>query len=214
MSYFDRLYAGGEGIYGEAPDDFLVANLPLEGVRTALDAGGGEGRHALWLAQHGVEVELIDTSPEAVGRSTARADEAGLPVHAEIADLRGWEAERRYDLVIAAIVLHAFEIARAAEVAERLRRSVAPGGYFYLSVHLGGSAEERMRREAHQEERAQRTFFSEGHIKTLFSEEETRAMAGWEPIAIERSEDERCPRATCPYPHDVLRILARCPYTD
>lgn len=211
MSYFDRLYAGGEGLYGEGPDDFLVANLPLERIRTALDAGGGEGRHALWLARHDVEVDLNDASPAAVERASSDADEAGLPLHAEVADLRGWESKRAYDLVIAAIVLHAFKIARAADVAERLRRAVVPGGYLYLSVHLAGGEEERMRRAAAQEEPVERTFFSDGHIKTLFTEGEARRMAGWEPVAAEHSKNERCPRAECPYPHDVFRILTRRP---
>ncbi|TAM91865.1 class I SAM-dependent methyltransferase [bacterium] len=207
MSFFDALYAGSESVYGEAPDTFLVQHLPLGGVRSALDAGGGEGRHALWLARAGVAAELIDSSEAAVERCASRAREAGLAIHASAVDLRSWEPQRAYDVVIAAIVLHAFKIARAADVAERLRRAVAPGGYLYLSVHLAGGAEEHMRREAAQEERAERSYFAHHHIKTLFMEEEVRAMAPWALVARERVAGERCPRPECPYPHDVLRLL-------
>ncbi|TAM60849.1 class I SAM-dependent methyltransferase [bacterium] len=209
MSFFDALYAGAASVYGEAPDEFLVEHLPLGGVRSALDAGGGEGRHALWIARTGVTTELIDSSEAAVKRCASRARDAGLALHANAVDLRSWEPQRVYDVVIAAIVLHAFKITRAADVAQRLRRAVAPGGYLYLSAHLAGGAEERMRRETAQEERAERSFYAHDHIKTLFTEEEMRAMAAWEPVASERVEGERCPRPECPYPHDVLRILVQ-----
>ncbi|HVA36813.1 MAG TPA: class I SAM-dependent methyltransferase [Candidatus Dormibacteraeota bacterium] len=211
MSFFDGVYAGGKAVYGEGPDAFLAGHLPLDTVRAALDAGGGEGRHALWLARRGVEVELIDASAAAVERVGDRARAEGLPLTACMADLRSWEPERVYDAVLAAIVLHAFKVERAADVAARLRRAVAPGGYLYLSVHVAGGEEERMRRAEGQDERAERTFFGNAHIKTLFTEDEVLAMAAWEPVAVERAAGERCPRADCPYPHDVLRLLTRQP---
>src|SRR5580704_15378834 len=62
------------------PDPDVMALLPElkeRGVRTALDLGCGVGRHALFLAEHGLAVEAIDGSA------------AGLKVAHETAQARG-----------------------------------------------------------------------------------------------------------------------------
>jgi tellurite methyltransferase len=55
----------------------LLAELKARGARTALDLGSGVGRHALFLAEHGLAVEAIDGSA------------AGLKVAHETAEARG-----------------------------------------------------------------------------------------------------------------------------
>jgi tellurite methyltransferase len=55
----------------------LLTELKARGARTALDLGCGVGRHALFLAEHGLAVEAIDGSA------------AGLKVAHEIAEARG-----------------------------------------------------------------------------------------------------------------------------
>jgi tellurite methyltransferase len=53
----------------------LLPELKARGARTALDLGCGVGRHALFLAEHGLAVEAIDGSAAglAVVRETAQA---------------------------------------------------------------------------------------------------------------------------------------------
>lgn len=52
----------------------LSGHLPSRG--RALDVAGGAGRHAIWLAQLGLDVTLADVSP--VGLEVARQRAAGL----------------------------------------------------------------------------------------------------------------------------------------
>ena len=52
----------------------LLPELKARGVRTALDLGCGVGRHALFLAEHGLRVEAIDGS--AAGLAVAARDGA------------------------------------------------------------------------------------------------------------------------------------------
>ncbi|MGH7707985.1 MAG: SAM-dependent methyltransferase [Vulcanimicrobiaceae bacterium] len=210
MSFFEALYRAGDAVYGEAPDAFMVANLPLRGG-TALDAGGGQGRHALWLARNGYRVDLVDASPAAVERCAAIAVEHGLPVEAQVADLRDWTPRRAYDLIVCAVTLHAFKSHRATAVAERLRSALAPGGTLYLSAHLAPSDEQRRREIAEQPQVEPRTYLADGHIKRLFSVDEMRGLLAWPAVAEEIVSDERCPRADCPYLHELYRGIANKP---
>jgi SAM-dependent methyltransferase len=54
----------------------LDALLPRHG--RALDVAGGAGRHAIWLAQHGLEVTLTDVSDVALALARDRALAAGV----------------------------------------------------------------------------------------------------------------------------------------
>jgi tellurite methyltransferase len=59
--------------------------LPSAG--RALDVAGGGGRNAVWLAQHGLDVTLVDVSDEACRQATDRAAAAGVPLTVRRLDL-------------------------------------------------------------------------------------------------------------------------------
>jgi len=62
-----------------APARFIVdqaARLPARG--RALDVAAGGGRHAIWLAQRGLEVTVVDVSDVAVEQAEQRARAAGV----------------------------------------------------------------------------------------------------------------------------------------
>lgn len=63
----------------------LANILPKSG--RALDIAGGAGRHAVWLAQHGLETTLVDISPRALAIAAARASAAGVVLRTECRDL-------------------------------------------------------------------------------------------------------------------------------
>ncbi|HEX2153898.1 MAG TPA: class I SAM-dependent methyltransferase [Acidimicrobiia bacterium] len=74
--HWDERHAG-ESV-GE-PSQFLVSladELPRRG--RAIDLAGGRGRHALWLADHGLEVTLADVSLVALETAQAEAAERGI----------------------------------------------------------------------------------------------------------------------------------------
>ena len=89
---WDKRWATAEG-RGDwlDPEPDVIALLPelkARGARTALDLGCGVGRHALFLAEHGLAVEAIDGSAAglAVVRETARARSISLGVRQGTAD--------------------------------------------------------------------------------------------------------------------------------
>ena len=83
--------AGEEPFYGREPSPFLVRSLHLlpPGGR-CLDVGGGEGRNALFLAQRGWRVTVLDVAVAGVARAQRRARAAGRRLNLLVADTGGW----------------------------------------------------------------------------------------------------------------------------
>jgi tellurite methyltransferase len=67
----------------------LADYLPNEGH--ALDLAGGAGRHAIWLAQRGLDVTLADISPVGLDLAAKRAEAAGVSINTQVVDLEGDE---------------------------------------------------------------------------------------------------------------------------
>ncbi len=79
--------------------EFVAPRFPSAG--TALDVAGGTGRHAIWLAQRGWEVTLVDISDVGVAMASEEARGAGVNIHAKAADLRTYDFGReRFDLIL------------------------------------------------------------------------------------------------------------------
>lgn len=111
------------------PDPWLplVADLlPSEG--RAVDLAGGPGRHAVWLAERGLDVTLVDVAEQGLARARERAAARGVSVTMLQADL---EADPplpgSWDVMLIAHFLHRPLLARAADL-------LAPGGLLIV-VH-------------------------------------------------------------------------------
>jgi len=91
---WDRKYSEAPEKW-ETPDPFLLSAYSqfLSDTKpgAALDVGGGAGRHAIWLAQKGWQVRLLDVSGVAAGlvrkKAGQRADEMTGSVSTETVDL-------------------------------------------------------------------------------------------------------------------------------
>lgn len=93
-----------------------------------LDAAGGRGRHARYLASEGFDVTLCDASPVAIDLGQAMAREDGPPIEGLVHDLEaeGWPSGR-YDGIVVVHFLH-------RPLFESVTRHVEPGGWF-LFIH-------------------------------------------------------------------------------
>lgn len=63
----------------------LASFLPKEG--RAIDVAGGAGRHAIWLAEQGLDVTLADVSDVALDIACARAAERSVSIEPLVIDL-------------------------------------------------------------------------------------------------------------------------------
>jgi len=98
----------------------LLANLP-EGVRTAIDAGCGEGLAARTMARDGLTVTAIDADEASIERARAQDCEGITYV---VGDIFETDVEPA-DVVYAGALLHHMDIDAGLE---RLKSWVAPGG--------------------------------------------------------------------------------------
>lgn len=60
------------------PDENLVVLLQKNNIKTAIEFGCGEGRNAIYMAKHNVEVTAYDISDVAINNATQIASENGV----------------------------------------------------------------------------------------------------------------------------------------
>lgn len=101
--------------------EFIAPLFPRPGV--ALDLAGGTGRHALFLAEGGWRVTLMDISQVAIDRARAAAAERGVSgVDFVVGDARALDFGRsRYDLVVVTFYLE-------RELFPKIAAVLRPGG--------------------------------------------------------------------------------------
>ena len=102
----------------------------------ALDLACGPGRHAIWLAQLGWNVDAVDGSATALHQLLSFADNSGCSrrIHTICADLESKPPEfqvpeERYDLIINCHFLH-------RPLFEAIQNGIRAGGYFIGIIHL------------------------------------------------------------------------------
>lgn len=97
---WDRKYDAGEGPAHFRPNPLLTEHRHLLRGGRALDVACGFGGNAIYLAEHGYQVDAVDASGVALGRAQTEARGRGLQVGFVQADLeRWWIPPQRYDLI-------------------------------------------------------------------------------------------------------------------
>jgi tellurite methyltransferase len=126
-----------EPFFLDAFQEFLATRPP----GTALDVAGGAGRHALWLAQRGWRVNLLDISEAGVALARDNADRMlpprpGAPASnqplftAEVTDLNSHPdlGDGQYDLIVVFLYLQ-------RELFPALIRALKPEGFLIYQTY-------------------------------------------------------------------------------
>ena len=134
---FNRVYRGDGMYYGwelcKKFTDFLEG-MDLEG-RAVLDAGCGEGRYAIYLAERGCHVTAIDISEVGLDKLARVAEKRELDINCILGYLQGYTfSESAYDIVVAATVLGHLEDGARQRVVAGIKRTLKPGGILYVNV--------------------------------------------------------------------------------
>lgn len=150
LEKWESRYAGRDARGPGPVDPFLLeieAELPTSGA--ALDLAGGNGRHALFLAERGFDVTLVDVSPRGLALAEAAADASGLSISTAALDLdEGPLPEGPFELILCSwyMISHSLwdEVARVLAPAGRLayvqptsthlERHKHPGRSFVIEV--------------------------------------------------------------------------------
>jgi len=127
-------YAGRELVWGSGPNRFLAGEASELEPGRALDLACGEGRNAIWLAEHGWRATGVDFAEAGIAKARQLAAERGVEVEWHVADLLAYEpAGRAYELVL----LFYLQLPRPKlePILRRAAAAVAPGGTFLLVGH-------------------------------------------------------------------------------
>jgi len=90
---WDERYSSEEYIYGKDPNEFLanaVGKIPKGRV---LCVAEGEGRNAVFLAEHGYEVVAVDSSTVGLEKARKLAEERGVSIQTIVCDLAHFDIE-------------------------------------------------------------------------------------------------------------------------
>lgn len=126
-------FAQPDYVFGTAPNAFLAAQRHrLKPGQKALALADGEGRNGVWLAQQGLDVLSVDYSPAAQEKARLLAQQLGVAIRTERADLthRAWENEE-FDIAAAIMI----QFARSPEregIFAGMKRTLKRGGLVIL----------------------------------------------------------------------------------
>ena len=73
----------------------------LRAGQKALSVADGEGRNGVWLAEQGLDVLTIDFSATALAKAQALAQDRGVRIATEVADLNHWRwPKAAFDVIV------------------------------------------------------------------------------------------------------------------
>ncbi len=132
MSEFERWegrYSAPEYVFGTEPNYFLKSCKPLlPKTGKVLAVADGEGRNGVWLAEQGLDVLSIDFSPAAQRKARALAEQRGVRIVIEQADVHAWNYPgAAYDVVVEIFTQFSTPAERAKKWAG-MRKALKPGG--------------------------------------------------------------------------------------
>lgn len=120
-------------LFGKEPNAFLKAQAHrLRPGQTVLSVADGEGRNGVWLAEQGLDVLAIDFSAAALAKARALAQERGVGLRTEVADVTHWRwPEAAFDVIAAIFVQVVFPAERSVFFAN-LKHALRPGGLLLM----------------------------------------------------------------------------------
>lgn len=133
MNIWNERYAGEHYHFGTEPNAFLARQQPLlKAGEQVLAIADGEGRNGVWLAQQGLQVVAVDSSDVALAKAKKLAEQRGVQLQFELADLMAWDwGVARYDVVVGIFIQFAPPGLREQMFA-RIKQCLKPGGLLLL----------------------------------------------------------------------------------
>ena len=95
----------------------------------ALDLGCGQGRNALFLAQHGFEVTAVDQNELALEILQSIVEQEDLEMTVGLYDINSANLKQSYDLIVSTGVLMFLQADRIPAIIRNMQDQTNPGGY-------------------------------------------------------------------------------------
>lgn len=131
--FWNERYSADEYVYGTAPNTFLRKQLECLIPDTVLFPCEGEGRNAVFAAQHGWSVSAFDASDTGKEKAMLLAKKKGVEIDYEVADALDVSYPQASFDVIALIYAH-FPTNIRQELHHRMISWLKPGGILILEA--------------------------------------------------------------------------------
>jgi SAM-dependent methyltransferase len=132
---WNQRYAVADLVWTAQPNCFVQLECADLAPGRALDLAAGEGRNAVWLAEHGWTVHAVDFAGVALAKARQLAEHRQVAhrLSLETADLRDYTPAGGYDLVLLAYLQ--LPQAELAPILRRAAGALAKGGTLLVVAH-------------------------------------------------------------------------------
>lgn len=133
VEHWHHRYETDEYVFGQEPNQFLLRQEALftPGMHV-LAVADGEGRNGVWLASLGVDVLAVDAVPRALEKAQRLAEQRGVTLAHECADLGCWDwGVERFDAIVAIFIQFAGPELRE-QLFNSMKQALKPGGLLLL----------------------------------------------------------------------------------
>jgi len=114
--------------------DFILPYFNLQPGKKVLDLMCGYGRHAIALAKKGVHVTAVDNLGAYIDEIKNVAENEHLPLKIEKADVKTYEPDESYDLVICmGNSLNFFDATDTTKLLKNISAHLKPGGHLLIN---------------------------------------------------------------------------------
>jgi len=146
-------------------------------VRRILDAGCGNGRHIIFLAEQGLDVWGIDISEEAIAIANTWLVKKGLKAHLRVGDITRLPfGSERFDVVISYGVLDHVPFSEAKKIIQEIGRVTAKNGYVYITLRSTKDSEYGLGERAENNAFVLQEGYEKGIIQHFFDLEEIKEL--------------------------------------
>lgn len=127
-------YSSDSFVFGTAPNDFLRTSVDELSGPSIMCLAEGEGRNAVFLAEHGYAVSSVDLTEAGVAKTRRLAAERGVAVDAAVGDLASFDlGVDAWDSIVS-IFAHVPPKIRV-DLHRRVAAALRPGGTFLLEAY-------------------------------------------------------------------------------
>lgn len=135
MNPWNSRFQAENYVYGKEPNLFISEvqkKLKLSG--DVLTIAEGEGRNAVFLAEHGMNVTAWDYAESGLAKTKKLAEERNVDVQTKLVDLNEavWEKNKWDELVC---IFGHFPKELRQKTLQGVKEAVKPGGYFITEVY-------------------------------------------------------------------------------
>lgn len=129
---WNQRFAAAHYVFGEAPNAYLQSQAAHLVPGTALTVADGEGRHGVWLAQQGLQVDAFDFSDTAILKARALAQSRQVAVNFVCSDWQSFDWQPAHYNNVVGIFFQFATPEERTELFARMQDSLKPGGALIL----------------------------------------------------------------------------------